>query len=216
MLEIDTLKRLKTELDSFKLLTTASMFGAAITLAYCIVYGFTLVFPILTGEPIDAAHLPYILVVISGLATAISWITRSAELIDKHDEIIKELNKIIAGNKDEEDLDESVLGIIVRSLAFYRENNEKIHRLIWSGRLTGALILIISIIQLISFLNGAGSVDSIYVLIQILVVVISIGVSIAAWYVPVIIRRFMDTWDVRLKLAEDAGIRLGRLLEGNE
>jgi hypothetical protein len=65
-------------------------------------------------------------------------------------------------------------------------------------------------------LNGAGSVDSIYVLIQIVVVVTSIGVSIAAWYVPVIIRRFMNTWDVRLKLAEDAGIRLGRLLEGNE
>jgi len=218
-MEINTLERLKRELESFKLLTTANMVGAALTLAYSIAFGFTKIIPFITGGPLDADYLPYLLVVISGFALAISWITRSAELMGKHDEIVKELGKIISESKsaisDRPDLDENVLGILVRSLAFYRENSSKINRLKWGGRLTGAFMLVTGIPQLISFLNGTYPVDSAYVLAQGFVVAFSIGISIAAWYVPVIITRFMDTWDIRVKLAEDANDRLGRILEGN-
>jgi hypothetical protein len=218
-MEINTLERLKRELESFKLLTTANMVGAALTLAYSIAFGFTKIIPFITGGPLEADYLPYLLVVIAGFATAISWITRSAELMGNHDEIVKELDKIISESKsetsDRPDLDENVLGILVRSLAFYRENSSKINRLKWGGRLTGAFMLVTGIPQLISFLNGTYPVDSVYVLAQGFVVAFSIGISIAAWYVPVIITRFMDTWDIRVKLAEDANDRLSRILEGN-
>ena len=218
-MEINTLERLKKEFESFKLLTTANLIGAALTLAYSIAFGFTKIIPFITGGPLEADHLPYLLVVISGFAIAISWITRSAELMGKHDEIVKELDKIISESKstinNRTDLDENLIGIIVRSLAFYRENSLKINRLKWGGRLTGAFMLVTGIPQLISFLNGTYPVDSVYVLAQGFIVSFSIGISIAAWYVPVIIKRFMDTWDIRLKLAEDANDRLGRILEGN-
>ena len=216
-MEINALERLKTELASFKLVTTASMIGAALTFAYSITLGFIKVIPFITGGPIEADHLPYLLVVISGFATAISWITRSAELMGEHDEIVKELDKVIGESKstidDTTDPDEKVIGIIVRSLAFYRENSSKISRLKWGGRLTGAFMLVTGIPQLISFLNGTYPVDSVYVLAQGFAVAFSIGISIAAWYVPVIIKRFMDRWDARLRLAEDANVRLGRILE---
>ena len=219
-MEIDTLERLKTELASFKLVTTASMIGAALTFAYSVALGFTKVIPFITGGPIEAEHLPYLLVVISGFAIAISWVTRSAELMGEHDEIVKELDTIIDESKstisDRTDLDEKVIGILVRSLAFYRENGSKIDRLKWGGRLTGAFMLVVGIPQLISFLNGTYPVDSVYLLAQGFAVAFSICISIAAWYVPVIIKRFMDKWDARLKLAEDANVRLGRILEDDE
>ena len=219
-MEINTLERLKRELESFKLLTTANMVGAALTVAYSIAFGFFKIIPLFTGGPLGADYLPYLLVVIAGFALAISWITRSAELMGKHDELVKELDKVISESKsaisDRPDLDENVLGILVRSLAFYRENSSKINRLKWGGRLTGAFMLVTGIPQLISFLNGTYPVDNVYVLAQGFVVAFSIGISIAAWYVPVVIKRFMDTWDIRLKLAEDANDRLGRILEDNE
>ena len=219
-MERKTLERLKTELGSFKLVTTANMIGAALVIAYSIALGFTKIIPLITGGPIEAAQLPFLLLVISGFATAISWITRSAELNGKHDEIVKELDKIISESKsttiDRTDLDEKIIGIIVSSLAFYRENNSKINRLKWGGRLTGAFMLIMGIPQLISFLTGSYAVDGVYVLAQGFAVVFSFGISIAAWYVPVIIKRFMDKWDARLKLAEDANVRLSRILEDDE
>ncbi len=219
-MEINTLERLKKELESFKLVTTTNMVGAALTVAYSIAVGFSKIIPLITGGPLEADYLPYLLVVSIGFAIAISWITRSAELMGNHDEIVKELGKVISESKsaisDRSDLDENVLGFLVKSLSFYRENSSKINRLKWGGRLTGAFMLVTGIPQLISFLNGTYPVDSVYVLAQGFVVAFSIGISIAAWYVPVIIERFMDTWDIRLKLAEDANDRLGRILEDNE
>ncbi len=219
-MEINILERLKRELESFKLLATANMVGAALTLAYSIAFGFDKILPFITGGPLDADYLPYLLVVISGFALAISWITRSTEIMGNRDEIVKELDEVISESKsaiiDRPSLDENVLGILVRSLAFYRENSSKINRLKWGGRLTGAFMLITGIPQLFSFLSGTYPVDSVYVLAQGFVVAFSIGVSIAAWYVPVIIKRFVDTWDIRVKLAEDANVRLGRILEDNE
>ena len=98
-MEVSVLERLKVELESFKLITTASMIGAALTIAYSITFGFTEIIPLLVGSPLETDYLPYLLVVISGFATAISWITRSAELMDNHNEIVKELNEIIRESK---------------------------------------------------------------------------------------------------------------------
>jgi len=219
-MEINALQRLKVELESFKLVTTANMVGAALTLAYSIAFGSTKIIPLITGSPLEAAHLPYLLVVGSGFATAISWITRSAELMGEHDEIVEELDEVIIESKstieESADIDEKIIGIIVKSLAFYRGNSSKIDRLKWGGRLTGAFMLIMGIPQLISFLTGSYPVDGVYVLAQGFAVAFSIGISLAAWYVPVIIKRFMDKWDARLKLAENANVRLGKILEDDE
>ncbi|MCK5670221.1 hypothetical protein KAI10_02465, partial [Candidatus Bathyarchaeota archaeon] len=89
-MEINSLTRLKIELESFKLLVTSNLIGAALTLAFSITYGVTNLLPLISGEPIEPSQLPYILIIISGFATAISWITRSAELMEEHDEITKD------------------------------------------------------------------------------------------------------------------------------
>ena len=162
---------------------------------------------------ITQEQLPYLLVVISGFATAISWITRSAELMGEHDDIVQDLDVIIeSGNHDSE----GVIGIIVRSLAFYREKNEKINQLKWGGRITGTYLLITGFPQLIAFLTNGYSVISWYVLAQGFAVISSLVISLAAWYVPVIIKRFMDTWDARLSGLDDVNKKLDTILEGDE
>ena len=212
-MEITTIIRLKVELESFKLLVTANLIGAAMTLAFAISYGFTEILPIFTGQMIQPEQLPYLLVVISGFATAISWITRSAELMEEHDDIVKDLDKIIkSGNGDSE----GVISIIVRSLAFYREKSNKINQLKWGGRITGTYLLITGVPQLISFITNGYSVISWYVLAQGFAVVASLVVSFAGWYVPVIIKRFMDTWDARLSSVDDVNKKLDSILEGDE
>ncbi|MBC8462792.1 hypothetical protein H8D76_00375 [Candidatus Bathyarchaeota archaeon] len=223
-MEINSLTRLKIELESFKLLVTANLVGAALTLAFSISYGITNLIPLISGEPIEPSQLPYILIIISGFATAISWITRSAELMEKHDEITKGLEDIIKRYKNrpssEDGLnssyDDEVIGIIVKSLAFYRENTDKINNLKWGGRLTGVFLLATGIPQFISFIDGSYPVNGFYLLAQGFAVVSSLVVSLAAWYVPVIIKRFTETWDARLSLADDANEKLRRILEGAE
>ena len=220
-MEINSLTRLKIELESFKLLVTSNLIGAALTRAFSITYGVTNLLPLISGEPIEPSQLPYILIIISGFATAISWITRSAELMEEHDEITKDLDIIIKNYKTrptsdngiESSYDDKVIGIIVRSLAFYRKNTDKINNLKWGGRLTGIFLLATGIPQFISFIDGSYPVNSYYVLAQGFALISSLVVSLAAWYVPVIIKRFMETWDERLSMADDANEKLRRILE---
>ena len=204
-MEKNALTRLKMELESFKILATANMIGAALTLAFSIAYGFSEIIPFIIGGPLERSQIPYLMIVISGFATALAWITRSAELMGEHDEITKDLKELIKLNLSGDELGEEVTGIIVRSLVFYRENSNKIDRLKWGGR-TG-------IPQLISFLSGDFYVEGWAILAQGFAAISSLAVSIAAWYVPVIIERFKKTWDSRLNQAENVSEQLKGILE---
>ncbi len=65
-------------------------------------------------------------------------------------------------------------------------------------------------------LRGTGQIGGLMVLGQWFAIASSVGIGAAAWYVPVIIKRFTETWDARLKLADDANEELRRILEGSE
>lgn len=212
-MEISALTRLRMELESFKLLTTANMIGAALTMAFTTAIGADKLIPLITGEPLRATQLHFLVIVISGFATAISWITRSAELMDEHDDISTRLGEI--DDLPEDERDEEIIGVIVRSLAFYRENSEKIARLKWGGRLTGSFLIISGLMQLVNLLGNTTPFKGWYLAAQLFALVSSLAISAAAWYVPVVIERFMRTWDARLNLADDAAERLGRILEGD-
>jgi len=219
-MEKNTLNRLKLELESFKILVTSNMVGAALTLAFSMSFGITKIIPFITGGPLEPNQIPYLMIIISGFATAISWITRSAELMEEHDEIIKDLDLVIDEYDRREEIDtekdERIISIIVRFLAFYREKSEKINQLKWGGRLTGTFLLLTGVPQLISFLTGSYQVEGWAILAQGFAVVASLAISIGAWYVPVIIKRFTETWDARISLADDANEELKRILEGTE
>jgi len=211
-MEKNTLNRLKIELESFKGLVIANLIGAALTLAFAIAFGVDKVIPFIAGGPLTPSQMPYIMLIVSGFVVAISWITRSADLMGEHDEITKDFDEILkeGGN------DEALTGIIVRSLAFYRENQAKINQMKWGGRITGAFLMVTVVPQILGLLGGTGPTGGLMALGQWFAVISSVGIGAAAWYVPVIIKRFTETWDARLSLADDANEKLRRILEGSE
>lgn len=216
-MEINILNQLRNELESFNLVMTANLFGAATAIAFIIAHTIVIFTPIITGTPFDFQYLPYLIVIICTFATAVSLRIRNAELMDEYNKIVNKLDTIIKVKieTDEQDFDEQFIGIILESLSFYRENNRKINRLKWIGRLTGTFLLIAGVSQFISFINTVTLRNPAYLLAHTILIAISIGVTIVAWYIPTVINRFMQTWDARLKLAEDANTEIKRFLEDN-
>ena len=86
-MEKNTLNRLKLELESFKALVIANLIGAALTMAFTLLFSLDEIMPLISGEPLPMSGLPYLVLIIAGMAFAITWITRSAELMEEHDEI---------------------------------------------------------------------------------------------------------------------------------
>ena len=147
--EINILNQLRNELESFNLVITANLVGAAAAIAYIIAHTLVIFTPIITGTPFNFQYLPYFIVIICAFATAFSWRIRNAELIDDYTKIVSRLDSIIQEKIDteEQDFDTQFIGIILESLGFYRENNHKINRLKWIGRLTGTFLLLAGVPQ---------------------------------------------------------------------
>ena len=133
-MEQTTLNRIKIELQSFKGLVIANLIGGAFAIAFSMAYGMPKVTPFLVEGVIKIEQLPYIGLIIVGFVVAINWIIKSAELMSEHDEIVDELEGI--GPED----DEAIIGVIVQSLAFYRENQAKIQQLGIGSRIVGCLL----------------------------------------------------------------------------
>ena len=49
--------------------------------------------------------------------------------------------------------------------------------------------------------------------IIVILVVFSIVISIVTWYIPVLIERFLETWDSRLEIVDEANEQIKRYLE---
>ena len=216
-MEISILSQLRSELESFNLVITANLVGAAAAIAYIIAHTLVIFIPIITGSAFNFQYLPYLIVIICGLATAFTWRIRNTELMDEYNQIVNRLDEIIEEEiiTDGQDYDQQFIGVIVESLAFYRENSQKINRLKWIGRLTGTFLLLAGLPQLYSFITQANTLNNVYILAQAFLVFFGLMVSIVAWYMPVLIDRFMYTWNSRLRLAEEANKQIQRFLEDN-
>jgi len=109
--------------------------------------------------------------------------------------------------------DEAVIGIIVQSLAFYRENHIKIRQLGIVGRIVGIFLLLTAIPQLQALLTGVYPLGNWMIIGQVFGLLGSLGVGIAGLYVPTLINRFAEKWDARLNSTVVAEEKLGRILQ---
>ena len=196
------------EMQSFKGLIITNLIGGAFTIAFSISYAIPKVFPLLEGGALNIGQLPYIGVIAVGFVVAINWITKSAELMGEHDEIVKELEGM-----DPSD-DEAVTGVIVQSLAFYRENQRKIQRLGILSRIVGAFLVLTAVPQVQALLAGTYPLGRWMALGQVFGLIASLGVGVAGLYVPTLLRKFAAKWDARLNSAEMAEEKLDRILQG--
>ena len=150
-MEQTTFKRITLEMQSFKGLIITNLIGGAFTIAFSISYAIPKLIPLIEGGALRVEQLPYIGVIASGFVAAINWITKSAELMGEHDEIVKELEGM-----DPID-DEAVTGVIVQSLVFYRANQRRIQQLGIISRIVGAFMLLTAVPQVQALLTGTYS-----------------------------------------------------------
>lgn len=92
---VDILKRLKNELESFRLLNTAYLIGAASIIAYSTAYILIVIIPAITNFPFNYEYLPLLIILICILSTIFIGINRNTELLSKYNQIIIDLNQII-------------------------------------------------------------------------------------------------------------------------
>ena len=205
-MEQTTLNSLKLEMHSFKGLIITNLVGAALALAFSMAYGIPKIIPLLEEGAFDITQLPYIGLIAAGFIVGIGWITKSAELMDEHDDIVTELEELSPSD------DESIIGIIVESLAFYRENQAKIRQLGVVGHIVGLFLVLTAIPQIQALLTETYPFGGWMIYGQIFGVVASLGVGLMGLYVPTMINRFTAKWDARLSSTEAAEERLDRIL----
>lgn len=207
-METRAFNRLKREMNSFKGLIIANLLGAALSLAFSLAYGVNKLIPLFVEGKLEIMGLPYLGIVILGFVFAISWITKSAGLMDEHDEIVEDLNKINAED------DEAITSIIIENLAFYRENQEKIMQLAWGSRVTGIFLMLAAVLQLSSAITGNIPFKGIMFVGQWFALAANIVVGLGALYVPTMLQRFTDKWDVRIRSSDDASESFDKILVG--
>ena len=205
-MEQTTLNRIKLEMHSFKGLIITNLIGAAFALAFSMAYGVPEIIPLLVEGTFEGSQIPYLMLIAFGFVVAIGWITRSAELMDVHDDLVTELEGL--GPED----DEAVIGIIVQSLAFYRENQTKIRQLGITSRIVGGFLLLTAVPQIQALLTGVYPLGNWMIIGQVFGLIGSLGVGVAGLYVPTLIGRFSKKWDARLNSTEAAEERLERIL----
>jgi len=204
-MEQSTFNRVKLEIQSFKALIITNLIGAALALAFSIAYGVPKIIPLITEGAIHIAQLPYLFIIVLGFVVAITWIARSAELMDEHDEIAQKLEELSPHD------DEAIIGVIIQSLAFYRENQDKIRNLSIVGRIVGAGLLLTVIPQFKAIIEGT-IVEEWILLGQVFGLIACVGVGLAGLYIPTLLKRFSEKWDTRLKTSDEVGKKLDRIL----
>lgn len=205
-METKTLNRLKLEINSFKGLIIANLLGAGLSLAFSLAYGVNKLVPMVAEGKLEPMGLPYLGIIVIGFAFAISWIVRSAELMDEHDDIVEGLNKTNAED------DDSITDVIIQNLAFHRQNQEKIVQLALGSRVTGVFLLLAAALQLNSVISGTFSFTGILFYAQWFALAANVATGLGALYVPTMLKRFTDKWDARIKLSEDASEKLDKIL----
>ncbi|NIU85214.1 MAG: hypothetical protein GWN31_15555 [Candidatus Thorarchaeota archaeon] len=205
-METGAFNRLKLEMNSFKGLIIANLLGAALSLAFSLAYGVNKLIPLVGQGKLEIMGLPYLGIIVVGFAFAISWIVRSAELMDEHDDIVEELSKTSAED------DDAITGVIIQNLAFYRQNDEKIMQLALGSRVTGVFLLLAAALQLNSVISGTSPFTGIMTFAQWFALAANLVVGLSALYVPTLLERFTEKWGARIKLSEDASEKLDKIL----
>ena len=205
-MEQTTLNRIKLEMQSFKGLIITNFIGAAFTIAFTVAFSMPKIIPLLVDGVIDIMMIPYLLLTVVGFVVAITWITRGAELMSDHDDIVTELDNI-----SPED-DEAIINVIVQSLAFYRENQPKIVQMGWLGRIVGVFLLLTAVPQAQALLAGDFPLGQWMAFGQVFGLLGTLAVAGLGLYAPSIISKFTTDWDRRLSVSDTAGEKLDRIL----
>jgi len=94
---------------------------------------------------------------------------------------------------------DALTGLIVRSIAWYREKHENIGQLKLGSRVTGTFFLLSAALQAVNFVSTLGSATQVNILLSVAGLALCLTFGVLGLIIPTFITRFTATWDSRVE-----------------
>jgi hypothetical protein len=146
--------------------------------------------------------------VIGFLAFGLSlrWLVSSAEILDGVSDSKNDYEKMKLKLDDE-----NITALIVKMMAYYRDNKSTIHKLSWLSRIAGVCFIISGIILLTNNIMAAKITSNVFTVIG---TILYFAVGVSGIIVPHFFKNYSSVWEYRLKQSVEAEKELEKELEG--
>jgi hypothetical protein len=202
-----TSEKMKQEVNSFVGLTLINIVFSAVAMGL----GISIIIPNITSMVTTQSVLfpQIILIVIGGLASvySIKWLISSVEMF----EVSTELKEDYTKNKTLDE--EAQTGLIVKMMAYYRENKPTIKKMMWVSRIAGFCFLISGAFAIITaVINAITGVQLMDVWTQVLGAFINFAITAAGFIIPHFFGKYTKIWDKRIEKNAKVEIEFRRQL----
>jgi hypothetical protein len=191
----EVLQKIKKEINSVTALSIVNITFSAIILALGIVLIVNNVFQLIEESSLILSSIVYIII---GLAMALIgfwWIISSASIMDFITDIQWQNEK-----KKQILSDDQITSQIIKMISYYRENNQKIKRMIFISQVGGCIFIINGIISTIDlFFSLQSTFDLTKNIMPISSIFIMFAWGASSLYIPRFIRKYASIWDNRIK-----------------
>jgi len=207
--EKETFDRFNREMRSFYALIILNIVGAGLAMSFGIAWIVPNITPMIQEQSIQISKLALTGLVVVGCVVALRWLIASVEVFDGFDDL-RDDSRV----KEAEANCDSLTGLIVRSMAWYRERKANINDLKFGSRVTGAFFLLSAVLQILNLASTLSSTSPFNLTLSMIGFILCLVLGVAGLLIPYSITRFVGTWDHRIEASDEASKRLERIVEG--
>jgi hypothetical protein len=202
-----TSEKLKQEVYSFVGLALVNIVFSAVAMGLGISTIISNITSIVTTQNVLFSQIALIGIGVLASVFSIKWLISSAEMFEVSDEL-KE------GYKKTTTLDEEAqTGLIVKMMAYYRENKSTIKKMMWMSQIAGFCFLISGAFTIITMtINASTGVQLMDAWKQVLGALINFAIAIAGFIIPHFFGKYTKIWDKRIEKNAKAEIEFKRQL----
>jgi hypothetical protein len=208
-MDTETLGRFDRETRSFFALVIVNIAGAGLAMSFGVSTLVTNVLPMINEQRFQLLQIALTGLSLMGFGFAIRWLILSAELFSGFDDLKDEYENS-SGKADGETMTE----LIVKNMAFYRDNKPTMEKLKIGSRITGIFFLLSGGTAALNLLT-AGPTTPASLPMAALGTILCIALGILGVYIPSFFERYITTWEQRLIDQVEAEKQLEKILEGN-
>ena len=208
-MEKETFDRFNREMRSFYALIILNIVGAGLAMSFGIAWIVPNITPMIQEQSIQISKLALTGLVVVGCVVALRWLIASVEVFDGFDDL-RDDSRV----KESEANGDVLTGLIVRSMAWYRERKANINDLKFGSRVTGAFFLLSAVLQILNLASTLSSTSPFNLTLSMIGFILCLVLGVAGLLIPYSITRFVGTWDHRVEASDDASKRLERIVEG--
>jgi len=198
------------ELHSFFILSLLNVVFAALVMAFGIQFIVTSVPALAEGETSIAFLASQFLFGGVAVVMGLRWILASVQIFSGIKQLRDEYSSL-----DDPVSDETITGLIIRMISYYRENRETIQTMIILGIFCGFYLLILGIIHSLEFLSFSFSSGTFTIDIHRVIpsTFPAFFVAMVSLFSAVFFKKFSKVWDLRQQEIDRAEENLQHVLE---